>query len=139
MGAHFNYAMIIYHLVFLKDELHRIRNLKYKELSTELQSSHVEPHSDSDDLPDHHELADKLKISRAKMYSLLKGLYKEFIEELSMTPLRINNYVHQIHIHYPYDERKEMTKEREKEASDEAAFIQMILPVTLSRNLQVID
>jgi len=85
--------MIIYHLVLLKDELHRIRNLKYK----------------------------------------------EFIEELSMTPLRINNYVHQIHIHYPYDERKEMTREREKEASDEAAFIQMILPVTLSRNLQVID
>jgi hypothetical protein len=32
-----------------------------------------------------------------------------------------------------------MTKEREKEVSDEAAFIQMILPVTLSRNLQAID
>ena len=72
------------------------------------------------------------------MYSLLKVLYKEFIE-LSMTLLRINNYVHQINIHYLYDEQKEMTKEREKEASDEAAFIQMILPVTLSRNLQVID
>ena len=56
-----------------------------------------------------------------------------------MKPLRINNYVHQIHIHYPHDERKEMTKEREKEASDEAAIIQMILPVTLSRNLQAID
>jgi hypothetical protein len=51
MGAHLNYAMIIYHLVLLKDELHRIRNLKYKELVKELQSFHVEPHSDSDDLP----------------------------------------------------------------------------------------
>jgi hypothetical protein len=131
--------MIIYHLVFLKDELHRIRNLKFKELIKELQLFHVEPHSDSDYLPDHHELSDKLKISQAKMYSLLKGLYKEFTEELSMTPLRINNYVHQIHIHYPYDERKKMTREREKEASNKAAFIQMILPVTLSRNLQVVD
>jgi len=130
MGAHLNYAMIIYHLVLLKDELHRIRNLKYQELIKELQSFQVEPHSDSDHLPDHHELANKLKISQAKMYSLLKGLYKEFIEGLSMTPLRINNYVHQIHIHYPYDERKEMSKEREKEASDEAALIQMILPIT---------
>ena len=138
MGAHFNNAKIIYHLVLLKDELQRIRNLKYKELIKELQYFHVGPHSDSDDLSDHHELADNLKISQAKMYSLLKVLYKEFIE-LSMTLLRINNYVHQINIHYLYDERKEMTKEREKEASDEAAFIQMILPVTLSRNLQVID
>lgn len=88
MGAHLNYAMLIYHLVLLKDEFHRIRNLKYQELIKELQLFQVEPHSDCDHLPYHHELANKLKISQAKMYSLLKGLYEgksghKIIQELS--------------------------------------------------------
>ena len=130
MGAHMNYDMIIFYLVLFKNELHRVQKEKYQELIKELKTYEIDPMSDDDNLPNQKSLVKKLNVSQGKMYSLLKGLYTELVTGLSNPPLKITNYVHQIHIHYPYDEREKMTKDRQEEADKESTFIQLSLPIT---------
>lgn len=64
------------------------------------------------------------------MNLILKDLFGELINELSDPPLVVKNVVHQIHIHFPYDEENKMDKARKEQVRKESTWIEMVLPVT---------
>lgn len=130
MGAHANYYWIIHYLVELKEELRRVEKAKYKPLIKELSSYEIYPHSDNKHIPNHKDLAEKFSWGQGKMNLMLKDLYMELMATLSDYPMLVKNLVHQIHIHIPYDEQNEMSKELRNVIRGEAIFIQMVLPVT---------
>lgn len=132
MGSHVNYYWIIHHLILLKDELHRITKEKYQDVIRELKDYEVYPHSDNEHLPDHKDLARKLKYNQSKMNSVLKDLLCELVQEFHYPPLIIKNYVHQVHIHLPYDEEYQLPKDRKEQFWNDQTWIEMILPVTPS-------
>lgn len=132
MGAHVNYYWIIYYLVLLKNELHRVFTVKHQELIKELSKYEIYPHSDNDHLPNNKELATALKMSQSKMNLLLRSLLEELVPTLSEPPLVVKNCVHHIHIDFPFDEERGMTRERREEAWKHATYIKIVLPVSPS-------
>jgi hypothetical protein len=70
-----NYYWIIYDLVSFNNKLHQVQKEKYQKLIKELITYEIEYHSDNDHLPDHKGIAQNIKVSQGKMYSLLKELY----------------------------------------------------------------
>jgi hypothetical protein len=130
MGGHRNYSAIINRLILLKSELPRVKNIKFKDVINELCKYEILEDSDNEEIPDHKKMAVILNYSQNKMNSLLKDLINEFINELSNPPLKITKYVHQIHIHLPYDEWIEKNKELRDRLMHESTWIEMELPFT---------
>jgi hypothetical protein len=130
MGAHVNYYQIIEELILLKGEFHRIKNEKYRILINELNNYYVNRYADNDTIPNHKLLAVKLNLPQGKLNLLLKDLLRDLISEFMEPPLNIKNYIHQIHIHLPYDEERKLSKDRKEEARKASTWIEMVLPVT---------
>ena len=130
MGSHTNYHMVIYQLVLHKDELHRITNDKYQQVIIELSRCKVDSDEDYDNLPDHKVLATKLGYTHSKAYSLLKSLLFDLIVELNEPPLAIDNFMHRLYFHLPYDEIEACNKKYREELWGKAICIDMKLQVT---------
>lgn len=131
MGSHANYYWIIENLIVLKGEFHRISKERYQPLITELSNYEVYPHSDNDQLPDHKQLAEKLKYSQSKMNSILRDLLKELVVEFHYPPLKVKKHVHQFLIHIPWDEERDIpNKKYVEQARQQSIYIEMELPVT---------
>lgn len=131
MGSHANYYWIIEHLIVLKGEFHRILKDKYQPIINELNTYEVYPHSDNDHLPDHKQLAAKLKFRQSKMNSLLRDLLRELVNEFHYPPLEIKKHVHQFFIHIPWDEEREIPNKKYVEQSrEQSIYLEMKLPVT---------
>jgi hypothetical protein len=131
MGSHANYYSIIEHLIVLKGEFHRITKERYQPVIKELSNFEVYPHSDNEHLPDHKQLAAKLKYSQNKMNSLLRDLLKELVVEFHYPPLEVKNHVHQFLIHIPWEEERDFkNKEYLEQVRKESVFVQMVLPIT---------
>ena len=131
MGSHANYYSIIEHLIVLKGEFHRITKDRYQPVINELSTYEAYPHSDNDHLPDHKQLAAKLKYSQSKMNSLLRDLLKELVAEFHYPPLKVKNHVHQFLIHIPWDEERDIpNKKYVEQARQQSIYIEMELPVT---------
>lgn len=129
-GAHVNYHWLIHYLILLKGEFHRVKTEKYQVVLNELSTYVVDNNSDSDCLPNHKDLAKKFNFSQLKMNTILKDLFEKLINELSDPPLIIKYVVHQIHIHFPYDEENKMDKDVKEKFRKESIWIEMVLPVT---------
>jgi len=54
MGEQTNYHNLIYSLILLKNEFHRITKDKYKSLIEVLNQYEIVPNDDNDHLPSHH-------------------------------------------------------------------------------------
>lgn len=131
MGSHANYYSIIEHLIVLKDEFHRITNDRYQPLIKELSAYDVYPNSDNDHLPDHKQLAVKLKLKQTKMNTLLKDLLNELVIEFRYPPLIVRDHVHQFLIHLPWDEEHNIpNKKFVEESRKQSIYLEMVLPVT---------
>lgn len=131
MGSHANYYRIIENLIILKGEFHRITKEKYQPVINELSTYEVFPHSDNDHLPDHKQLAEKLKYSQSKMNSLLRDLLKELVVEFHYPPLKVKKHVHQFLIHIPWDEERYIpNKKYVEQARLQSVYLEMELPVT---------
>lgn len=129
MGGHANYYKIIEDLVILKNEYHRVKNVKFQSLLKELSRYEVYPHSDNEHLPNHKQLADKMGMTQTKMNSILKGVLIELIQDFRDVPLSIKNVTHQFFIYIPWDERQDIkNKEYLDEISKQSSFIQIELP-----------
>jgi hypothetical protein len=130
MGAHVNYYSLIYYLVVLKRELYRLDKEKYKKVIEELNGYEIQANSDNDHLPDQKVLARKFNYSQSKMNSILRDLFAELINALSNPPLVIKDLVHILHIHIPYDERDELSKDAKEQMMRESIWIELVLPST---------
>jgi len=67
MGAHVSYPLVIYHLVSLKSHFHLITAEKFQGVIKELSNYEIHTNSENDHLPDHKQLADRLKCNQTKM------------------------------------------------------------------------
>lgn len=131
MGSQAKYHSIIKHLIVLKGEFHRITKVRYHPLINELSTYEVYPNSDNDHLPDHKDLASKLKYSQSRMNSILRDLLKELVLEFHYPPLKIENHVHQFLIHLPWDEEHSIPNKKFVEESRQQFFyMEMVLPFT---------
>ena len=129
MGAHASYPLVIYHLVSLKSHFHLITTEKFQGVIKELSNYEIYPNSDNDHLPDHNELADRLKINQTKMNKILKDLHENLINSFNDHPLKIKNTVHILHIS-PYIDPEDKNKDWIQKQWEKSISIPVVLPVT---------
>lgn len=131
MGGHTNYHWLIYTLILMKEELSRMKKEKYQPLIKILEQYEADPKSDNDHLPDHHDIAKMLEYKEPRACKLLKDLHVDLIQDYMSNPIIIKDFVHVIHIHFPWDERNEM-KRRDKNHPflKEYTRVSMKLPFT---------
>jgi hypothetical protein len=130
MGAHASYPLVIYHLVSLKSHFHLITIEKFQGVIKELSNYEIYPNSDNDHLPDHTQLADKLKCNQLKMNKILKDLHDNIIKGFNDHPLIIKDLVHILHVSPYIDQEDKKNKEWVHKEWERAISIPVVLPVT---------
>lgn len=130
MGAHASYPLVIYHLVSMKSHFHLITAEKFQDVIKELSNYEVYPNSDNEHLPDHTQLADKLKCNQLKMNKILKDLHANIIKSFNDHPLMIKDVVHVLYVSPYIDEEDKKNKEWVHHEYEKAISIPVVLPVT---------
>jgi hypothetical protein len=130
MGATANYPLVIRQLVGLKSHFHLIHNKKYMEVINELSQYEILSDGDNDHLPNHVQLAEKLKYNQVKMNGILKELFNKIIENLYDHPLSIKDVIYILHIS-PYIEPEDQKNNKEwvKNEWGKATLVSAILPI----------
>jgi hypothetical protein len=128
-----NFYKIIRSLILMKAELGRVKKPKFSSLIATLQAYEFKPDCDDNGIPDASQLAAVLNYSKPKTNLLLRQLLDELVLDFRCRPLEIRDYIHRIHIHIPYDERKKYTSGRKQvpnEWQTAYTWLDVKLPIT---------
>jgi hypothetical protein len=130
MGSHTSFHNVIHCLILHQKEFSRLNKLKYQDIFLELSKYTIEPDSENEGVPDQRILAEKFGIKQNRMNSLLKEIYKDFIDNIYAEPLVIKSYYHTIHFALDPDDFNGTIMENIKKATEQATIESMVLPVT---------
>ena len=86
----------------MKNELRKITKAKFQALIKILYQYEIDPDSDNDNLPSHHDIAKALEYKVPRACKLLKDLHIELTSDFMCNSLDIEDYVHVIRLDFLY-------------------------------------